>query len=72
MLGYSSKDCSVECTKYRYKGSCLDKCPISTYVYENIKYCVGCPGVIIIFINFRIVWHVQIIINVHNVKKVIV
>ncbi|CAD8097701.1 unnamed protein product [Paramecium sonneborni] len=44
MLGYSSEDCSVECTKYRYKGSCLEKCPDSTYIYENIKYCVGCPA----------------------------
>ncbi|CAK60451.1 unnamed protein product (macronuclear) [Paramecium tetraurelia] len=44
MQGYSSPDCSVECTKYRYKGSCLDKCPDSTYVNENIKYCLGCPA----------------------------
>ncbi|CAD8138790.1 unnamed protein product [Paramecium pentaurelia] len=44
MSGYSSKDCSVKCTNYRYKGSCLEKCPDSTYVFENIKYCVGCPS----------------------------
>lgn len=70
MSGYSSKDCSVKCTNYRYKGSCLEKCPDSTYVFENIKYCVGCPSVIIIYINLRIVWHVKIIINVHHVKQV--
>lgn len=68
MVGYSSDDCSVECNKYRYKGSCLDQCPDSTYVYENIKYCVGCPAVLIISYNLRIVWLVQIIINVHHVN----
>ncbi|CAK72834.1 unnamed protein product (macronuclear) [Paramecium tetraurelia] len=53
MQGYSSKDCSVECTKYRYKGSCLDKCPDSTYVNENIKYCIGCPANCLVCSNYN-------------------
>ncbi|CAD8140109.1 unnamed protein product [Paramecium octaurelia] len=42
--GYSGKDCSINCNGYRYKDQCLEKCPQNLYTYEQIKYCVGCPG----------------------------
>lgn len=48
---YYGSGCELEnCTKVRKGTECIESCPSGYYLNENINYCIGCPGVINLFI----------------------